>query len=414
MPVIAVFSGTFCREEDVTRQVLSMTGCRLVLDREIVAEACRASGMGETKISRAFKGRLSVFNKFTHEKERSIAHLRLALAEHLHDENLLVSGFASLLIPEEVRHVLRVCLIGDRKSRISLAVQEHMLSEKEATRLIHNQDEDRAAWVKTLFDKDDPWESSLYDMVIPMDKMGTDEGSDLIVKGWASDAVKPTQASRRAVEDFVLAAKVEVALAREGHHAGVAVQEGHVTLTIHKHVLMLSRLEEELRAIVDVVPGVRSVKMKVGSGFYQADVYRKYDFELPSKVLLVDDEREFVQTLSERLLMREMGSAVAYDGESALGMVADDEPDVMIVDLKMPGIDGIEVLRRVKETRPTIEVIILTGHGSEADRETCMKLGAFAYLQKPVDIDVLSDALKRANEKIRQSKEIRRKGDQPG
>jgi len=72
----------------------------------------------------------------------------------------------------------------------------------------------------------------------------------------------------------------------------------------------------------------------------------------------------------------------------------------------MPGIDGIEVLRRVKETRPEIEVIILTGHGSEADRETCMKLGAFAYLQKPVDIEVLSDTLKKANEQIRKKKEL--------
>ncbi|NQU15583.1 MAG: response regulator, partial [Desulfobacteraceae bacterium] len=73
---------------------------------------------------------------------------------------------------------------------------------------------------------------------------------------------------------------------------------------------------------------------------------------------------------------------------------------------KMPGIDGIEVLRRVKETNPEIEVIILTGHGSEADKKICMELGAFAYLHKPVDIDVLSETLKKANEKI-QHKKIR-------
>jgi DNA-binding NtrC family response regulator len=101
--------------------------------------------------------------------------------------------------------------------------------------------------------------------------------------------------------------------------------------------------------------------------------------------------------------MRDMGSAVAYDGESALAMIGEDEPEVMILDLKMPGIDGIEVLKRVKQTRPEIEVIILTGHGSEADRATCLKLGAFAYLQKPVDIEVLTGTLKKANEKMRQN-----------
>ena len=90
-------------------------------------------------------------------------------------------------------------------------------------------------------------------------------------------------------------------------------------------------------------------------------------------------------------------------GESALKLVNDDEPEVMILDLKMPGIDGIEVLRRVKKTRPEIEVIILTGHGSEADRKVCMDLGAFAYLQKPVDIGLLTDTLKKANEKMRKN-----------
>jgi len=185
----------------------------------------------------------------------------------------------------------------------------------------------------------------------------------------------------------------------------VAAENGSVTLTINKQVLMLGRLEEELQSIAGQVPGVRSITTKVGKGFHQADIYRKFNFELPSKVLLVDDEREFVQTLSERLLMREMGSAVAYDGESALAMISEneDEPEVMILDLKMPGIDGIEVLKRVKQTRPEIEVLILTGHGSEEDRETCLRLGAFAYLRKPVDIDVLTETLRRANEKMRQN-----------
>jgi YesN/AraC family two-component response regulator len=95
-----------------------------------------------------------------------------------------------------------------------------------------------------------------------------------------------------------------------------------------------------------------------------------------------------------------MGSAVAYDGESALALVREDEPEVMIIDLKMPGIDGMEILKQVKATRPEIEVIVLTGHGSEADRKRCMQLGAFAYMQKPVDIDELSATLKKAHEKI--------------
>jgi DNA-binding NtrC family response regulator len=147
------------------------------------------------------------------------------------------------------------------------------------------------------------------------------------------------------------------------------------------------------------------VTTRIGENFYQPDIYRKYDFEVPSKVLLVDDERDFVQTLSERLIMRDMGSAVAYDGESALNMIQEEEPEVMILDLKMPGIDGIEVLRQVKATNPDIEVIVLTGHGTEKDKDVCMELGAFAFLQKPVDIQLLSQTLIKANEKVQGKKQ---------
>jgi CheY-like chemotaxis protein len=244
--------------------------------------------------------------------------------------------------------------------------------------------------------------------MIPTDKLNPEEVVQLVEKNLNRDIVRPSPESKQAARDFLLAAQAGVALAREGHNVGATAQKGVVTLTINKHVLMLSRLEDELRSIVSQVPGVLGVETRVGQGFHQEDIYRKFNFEAPSKVLLVDDEREFVQTLSERLLLREMGSAVAYDGESALSLIKEDEPEVMILDLKMPGIDGIEVLRRVKNSHPEVEVIILTGHGSEADRETCLNLGAFAYLQKPVDIDLLSETLKKANEKIRQIKAVQK------
>jgi len=407
MSTITIFSGTFCKEDAVIQKVLDHTGYRLITDKDLVAEASRPSGMSEGKIMRAFSAKASVFNKFTHEKERSIAHIRYALAESLLSDNLIVAGFIGHLIPRKISHVLRICLIADMKSRISVAVKENGFTEKEAVRQIHRQDEDRSAWVNTITGISDPWDPSLYDMVIPTDKIDIGGVPSLVIEYLEKDILKATDESQELVQDFLLGASVAVALAKEGHDVDVSAKDGSVALTINKHVLMFSRLEDELKSIAHKVPGVKAVETKVGKDYYKADIYRKFDFETPSKVLLVDDEREFVQTLSERLLLRDMGSAMAYDGESALRLVKEDEPEVMILDLKMPGIDGIEVLRRVKETNPEIEVIILTGHGSEADRETCMKLGAFAYLQKPVNIDLLSDTLKKANEKIKQTKESR-------
>ena len=143
------------------------------------------------------------------------------------------------------------------------------------------------------------------------------------------------------------------------------------------------------------------VETKVGPGFYQPGVYRRFNPELPSKVLLVDDEREYVQTLSERLQARDMGSMIVYNGEQALSFLEDDEPEVMVLDLRMPGVDGIEVLRQIKQKHQSVEVIVLTGHGSEKDEELCMKLGAFAYLRKPVDIDRLSQTMQEAYRQVK-------------
>jgi len=407
MSVITIFSGTFCNEDAVVRALGAQTGYRLVSDTELVAAASRQSGIPEAKIERAFSARTSVFNKFTHERERSMAHLRMAMARALAADNLVIHGFAGHLIPREISHVLRICLIADLKARVATAAKALQVKDGEALKLIHKQEEDRAAWVLALHGMQDPWAPALYDMVLPTDKMEAQEIADAVAQNAASSVVRLTSRGQRAVEDFLLAAQVEAALVQDGHQVGVQAREGRVELTINKHVLMLSRLESELKTIAGKVAGVQAVETKVGPGFYQADIYRRQDFNMPSKILLVDDEREFVQTLSERLLMRDLGSAVAYDGESALEVVREDEPDVMILDLKMPGIDGIEVLRRVKESQPEIEVIILTGHGSEADRDTCMGLGAFAYLQKPVDVEELSATIRRANEKIKQKNSAR-------
>ena len=107
------------------------------------------------------------------------------------------------------------------------------------------------------------------------------------------------------------------------------------------------------------------------------------------KILLVDDEEEFVKTLSERIEMRNMKSDVALNGEEALKAMDEDLPDVMVLDLKMPGIDGLEVLRRTKKAYPGVQIIMLTGHGSEKDEKEARRLGVFEYLQKPVEFEKL-------------------------
>ncbi len=395
MSIVSIFSGAFCRAEAVCGKVAESLGYRLIDDQALAAEASRRFSVAESRLLRALTGKPSVFNRFTHEKERSISQLKQVLADYLQGDELIINGFAALMAPGEVSHVLKVCLIAETEFRVKEALAEGASSPKEALAKIHSADEAAMLWADYISGRD-PWDAALYDILIPLDKKSIEEAVELVGQSARKVMLQPTPASIQAARDLALAAKVEAALAGKGHHISVSAKDGVVTLTINRHVILLSRLEAELTAIAKTVDGVREVKVKVGPQFYQSDVYRRVNFDLPSKILLVDDEREFVETLSERLESRDLGSVVVYDGQEALAVAADDEPEVMVLDLRMPGLDGIEVLRRIKREHPKVEVIILTGHGSEADRQTCMELGAFAYLQKPVDIEVLVETLKQA------------------
>ena len=126
------------------------------------------------------------------------------------------------------------------------------------------------------------------------------------------------------------------------------------------------------------------------------------------RALLVDDEADFLKTLIKRLKKREVNAEGAKNGEEAL-MILDRNPvDVVVLDVRMPGMDGIEVLREIKKCYPLIEVIMLTGHASMEVAIEGMEIGAFDYLMKPVDIDELVYKLQDAyKKKLIQEKKIK-------
>ncbi|SPF45414.1 Response regulator receiver protein [Syntrophobacter sp. SbD1] len=118
------------------------------------------------------------------------------------------------------------------------------------------------------------------------------------------------------------------------------------------------------------------------------------------EILIVDDEVEFAETFAERLELRGFTAHTANSGEEALRIVEECAAKVMVLDLKMPGMDGLEVLRRVKKAHPLVQVIILSGHGSEIDEAYGRSLGAFAWLRKPADFGDILEAVKRAEKLV--------------
>ncbi len=129
------------------------------------------------------------------------------------------------------------------------------------------------------------------------------------------------------------------------------------------------------------------------------------------KVLLVDDEKDFRSTLLKRLRHRGLDVADAGSGEEALDYLAGNQADVVLLDVKMPGMGGVAALVEIRRLHPDVEVVMLTGHADMEAAINGLEQGAFDYLMKPMDIDVilfkLQDAYKRRqlNEQARQEKE---------
>ena len=114
------------------------------------------------------------------------------------------------------------------------------------------------------------------------------------------------------------------------------------------------------------------------------------------RVLLVDDEEEFVSALSERLELRGIEVDSALNGEDALAIMVEKTFEVVILDVMMPGLGGLEVLKQIKSAYPNTQVILLTGHGATKEGIEGMRLGAFDYLIKPVDIEEMLEKMKEA------------------
>lgn len=117
------------------------------------------------------------------------------------------------------------------------------------------------------------------------------------------------------------------------------------------------------------------------------------------RLLLVDDEVEFLEPMATRLRRRQIACTTAQSGNEALEALGREPFDCAVVDVKMPGMNGLDLLRRIRREYPAVAVILLTGHASVELGVQGLELGAFEYLMKPVDLDELLDTVRRSAEK---------------
>ncbi|MBF0458841.1 MAG: response regulator [Nitrospirae bacterium] len=402
MAIIALCKGAYSLSGDFEKKLAEKSGYAVLTESALLRRTSERFNVPVAKLLKALYHKQSVFNNFTQEKQRHLTYIQIELAETLPDDKAIYEGFSSLLIPSDIYHVLRVCTISDISNRRLEAVSTDNLSQRDASLKIQTLDNELNCLTQFLFKKS-PWETSLYDILLPTDKVSEEEALSLIMENAGKitmDSSVGQGALMAEMADFRLASKVKLRLIEDGHDVMVTSKGGEITIVVNKHTLRLKKLEDELSGIAVTVAGVIKVSVVPGPDFND-EIYRKYDFDLPSRVLVVDDEKDFALTLSNRLQLRDIGTAAVFSGEEALNFVDEEMPEVLVLDLKMDGISGLDVLREIKRKTPRVEVIILTGHGTDEDKEIAMSLGAYAYFEKPVDINKLLVTIKDAHKKAR-------------
>ena len=399
MSILTITSALYSNAESTIIKLAEKSNSKIITDSDIIEKTHQTYDIKLSTLEKIIESKPIPFNDFTHEKEKSLAFIKKTISDYIIEGSYIFHGILGHLIPKEISHVMKVLIITDKKKRVDNGVLIHKLNEDEVLKNIELSDTFAVLWTNGLFGKK-AWDKSLYDIVIPSDKLDLNESVDLILKHSNQLIDNKEDLIKQEIENFKIASSVDIALNEIGQSLSAKADNGNIIVTIDKNVMMLAKLEKKIIANIEKISGVKSVKTEIGAKFYKGTIKRDYEFETPLRILLVDDEKEFVQTLSERLKIRKFTSEIAYNGQEALDFTDQEDTEVMVLDLKMPGIDGFEVLKKIKQTKPNIEVIILTGHGSEKDKKICMDLGAFAYLQKPADIDLITDTMKKAYKKI--------------
>lgn len=397
MSSIAMFPCTFTPVASVANRVAETLGLQAYNDKDLIQDTAKKYNLSIEKLEQAMYGKTSVFNQFTLEREKTINQVKTTLAEKLAtQEDTLFYGYMTLLISPKISNVLKVLLIGTKKNRIENAIAAG-LTDKEAKKIIRTDDVKAYGFSDFLYKKE-AYDSSLYDLTTPVDLKSEEDLVEIVCGYYHKTSLLPSPKSRQGIQDMTMEAFAESLMLEAGHKVKIHANDGDLLIEVEKSVFNFEKLTSELSGIAKKIEGLKEVTVQKSTD-YNDSIYRRQRFDLPSKVLFVDDEKEFVQTVSDRLISRDVGTYGVFDGEDALNLIQEDQPDVMVLDLKMPGLYGVEVLRRAKQMAPEVEVIILTGHGSNQDMLDCMELGAFAYMNKPVDIEELSATIKAAYKK---------------
>jgi cytidylate kinase len=261
MAIITISRGSYSKGMEVAEKVAQKLGYQCIA-REILKDASKEFQVPELKLLEALRDAPSVLDRFTYNKESYVAYFQATLLKHLQRDNVVYHGFAGHFFLKGISHSLKVRIIADMKSRVSVEMAREGSTEEEALAKVKRNDEARRKWSLYLhgIDTSDP---SLYDLVIHIGKISVDDAVDIICHCAALKTFETTFESQKAMDDLVVAAEVKASLIGLKPDIQVFSQNGRVVIGTKTSLLKEPDMVAKMEAMAKSIQGVKSVEMKV-------------------------------------------------------------------------------------------------------------------------------------------------------
>jgi two-component system response regulator CpxR len=323
---LCIHGEVFTKTQNIVDWIASRTGWAIVSDHDLIGEASQRFNMPADRLERFLMKPDGVLNRLIHGTQRAMAYVQSVLVDKLGKETTILHGSLGLPTTNGLPQVLNVLVTAEPRFRVQRARRAKPITERKARTIIHRQDRREFQWCRYAFGPE-RFDAEAYDLVIPSDRLDTEPAGRLILEQLMRTEMRQCDNALNLLSDLKLAATIQVALSDGGYHVSAAARNGRVRLTVDRPVLLLNRLAKKLERQVLQIKGVEQVETRAGRYFFQADIYRRCRFELPTEEAfysftrcrrrLHDSAADHYPSLSERPARQDQINAVQHLASTA-------------------------------------------------------------------------------------------------
>lgn len=277
---LCIHGDIFTRTQRIVDWIASQTRWPVVTDRDLIDAAGRRFNTPAERLEHFIKRPNGILSRLTHGTERSMAYISSIMADTLVQAPTIFYGTMGLLSARQTPRVMNVLITADADFRVERAQRSTAGSGRQIRKIIERMDLQEFQWCRPLLGSD-RFDADAYDLVVASDRLDLESTGRLILGHLMQTEIRSGADAVDQLADFKLATDVQVLLCESGYPVSVKAEKGVVQLTVERPVLLMNRLARKLERRVQQVEGVKRVETKAGAGFFQADIYRQFRFEIP-------------------------------------------------------------------------------------------------------------------------------------